>query len=58
MTPILAVNMADAHAQAGERALMDLRAAKVAPALFKPEWTERAAADYAAAERGMGVWSR
>jgi hypothetical protein len=51
-------NMVEAHAAAGERAIADLKAAETAPALFKPEWTERAQADLDRAREGMRVWSQ
>lgn len=55
--PNLATNMVSAHSEAAKRALMDLRAAAVAPALFKSEWPERAQADYDRALAGMELWS-
>jgi hypothetical protein len=54
----LATNMVATHSEAAERALVDLRAAASARSLFKPEWTERAEGDLAAAERGTELWSR
>jgi hypothetical protein len=53
----LAENMELAHRDRGLRAVEELRAAQTAPALFKPEWTERAKADLEAAKNGMRMWS-
>lgn len=50
-------SMVNAHAQVGEQALVDLRAAATAPALFKPEWVDRAQGDYDRSVGGMRVWS-
>lgn len=50
-------SMVDAHIAAGERALAEVQAAQTVPALFTPEWTERAQADYDRAVAGMRVWS-
>lgn len=53
----LRASMVDAHAQAGERALADMKAAATAPALFKPAWSDRAQSEYKAAVAGMRLWS-
>lgn len=53
----LRVNMVNAHAAAAEAAMMEQQAAVTAPALFKPEWWERAQGDYDRGMAGMRMWS-
>jgi hypothetical protein len=53
----LASNMVATYAERAERALYDLKAASIAPAPFKPEWTKRAQAEYDEAIAGMALWS-
>lgn len=50
-------NMLLAHRERGQRAVAELEAAAKAPALFKPEWAERASTDLRAAQTGMDLWS-
>jgi hypothetical protein len=50
-------NMLFAHRDRGKRALAELEAAAKAPALFKPEWSERASRDLDAARAGADLWS-
>jgi hypothetical protein len=45
------------HRDRAKRAVAELNAAAQAPALFKPEWTERAQADLEAARRGVELAS-
>lgn len=48
--------LAVAHAQRRSRAAADLQAAATAPALFTPEWTQRADRELADANTWMSFW--
>ena len=54
--PVAAENLAHAWQTRGQRATADLDAARRAPALFKPEWTERARAELQTAQRNLTYW--
>jgi hypothetical protein len=49
-------NIAEAWMQRAQAAVRDFQYAQQAPALFKPGWSERAAADYAAAQQQAAYW--
>jgi hypothetical protein len=55
--PDLAENMLLAQRDRAQRALRDLEYAQQAPALFKPEWTARAAAELEAARASARLWT-
>ena len=49
-------NLAAAWAERRRAARADLVYAQTAPALFKPEWTERAVAEFSHAHAQVGYW--
>lgn len=51
-------NLIAAWAQKCQEAQRELALAAVYPALFKPEWVERAAREHAGADRQIDYWTR
>lgn len=51
-----AENLAAAWSARRNAARRDLMAAQAAPALFKPEWTERAVREFNEAKARVGYW--
>ena len=56
LIPVAAENLAHAWQGRAQRAVADLQAAQQAPALFKPEWSDRALAELRRAQQQLNYW--